>query len=92
MAILRDAAAKLAFYVTGVYRQLFSKAEIVPVAHIGGVFQSELVRREFSRCVWESVACKVIQPRFSPVAGALLEALRLDGNLSSLSGPAEAPQ
>ena len=92
ITILRDAAAKLAFYVTGVYRQLFSKAETVPVAPIGGVFQGELVRREFSRCVSESVACRVIQPRFSPVAGALLEALRLDGNPSSLSGLAEVPQ
>ena len=64
----------------------------MPVAYVGGVFKSELFRSEFSRCVWESIACKVIRPRFSPAAGALLEALRLDRNRSSLSGLVEVPQ
>jgi N-acetylglucosamine kinase-like BadF-type ATPase len=91
-AILCQAAEKLSWYVTGVYKQLFSSSETVPVAHIGGVFQSELFRGEFSQCVWNSIACKVVPPRFSPAAGAVLEALRLDGNQSPLSGLAEVPQ
>jgi N-acetylglucosamine kinase-like BadF-type ATPase len=90
--ILRDAAEKLAWYVAGVYKRLFAAAETVPVAYVGGVFKSERFRGEFSRCVTASIACKAIAPRFSPAAGALLEALRLDGNQSPLSGLAEVPQ
>ncbi len=86
-AILRQAAAKLSWYVTGVYKNLFASGESVPVAPIGGVFKNEFVRNEFSHCVWESIACNVIPPRFSPASGALLEALRLDENPSPLSGP-----
>lgn len=89
VAILHVAANKLALYVTGVYKQLFAAA--TPVAHVGGVFASDLFRGEFSRSVWDSVGCTVIPPRFSPAEGALLEALRLDGNQSRLSGlPASA--
>ena len=92
VAILRQAAAKLSWYVTGVYKNLFASGERVPVAPIGGVFKSEFVRNEFSRCVWESIACKVIPPRFSPASGALLEAMRLDANPSPLSGLEDFPQ
>jgi N-acetylglucosamine kinase-like BadF-type ATPase len=91
-AILHEAADKLAWYVTGVYKRLFASPETVPVAYVGGAFRSERFRNEFSRHVWTSIACKVIAPRFSPAAGALLEALRLDGNQSPLSGLAEVPQ
>jgi N-acetylglucosamine kinase-like BadF-type ATPase len=91
-AILHEAAEKLAWYVTGVYKQLFASPETVPVAYVGGVFKNERFRNEFSRCVCASIGCKTIAPRFSPAAGALLEALRLDGNPSPLSGPAEVPQ
>jgi len=86
LAILRKAAAKLSWYVTGVYKNLFASGKSVPVAPVGGVFKSEFVRNEFSRCVWESIACKVTPPRFSPASGALLEALRLDENSSPISG------
>jgi len=86
IAILREAAAKLSWYVTGVYKNLFASGESVPVAPIGGVFKNEFVRNEFSRCIWEAIACKVIPPRFSPASGALLEALRLDENPSPISG------
>lgn len=91
-AILHEAAEKLAWYASGVYKQLFASPETVPVAYVGGVFKSERFRNEFSQCVWASIACKTIAPRFSPAAGALLEALRLDGNPSPLSGLAEVPQ
>jgi len=92
VAILIEAAAKLSWYVTGVYKNLFASGESVPVAPVGGVFKSEFVRNEFSRCVWESIACKVIPPRFSPASGALLEAMRLDGNRSPLSGLEDFPR
>ena len=91
IAILREAAAKLSWYVVGVYKNLFAGAENVPVAPIGGVFKSEFVRNEFSHYIWESIACKVIPPRFNPAVGALLEAMRLDGNPSWLSGLEDFP-
>src|SRR6185312_2867117 len=49
VAILREAAAKLSWYVTGVYKHLFASGESVPVAPVGGVFKSEFVEKEFSR-------------------------------------------
>jgi N-acetylglucosamine kinase-like BadF-type ATPase len=92
IAIVQEAAEKLAWYVAGVYKRLFASPESVPVALVGGVFKSERFRGEFRQCVWASIACNTITPRFSSAAGALLEALRLDGNQSLLSGLAEVPQ
>ncbi|MGA8029207.1 MAG: BadF/BadG/BcrA/BcrD ATPase family protein, partial [Bryobacteraceae bacterium] len=46
--ILKAAAAKLAWYVEGVYRRLFLAAESVPVGYVGGVFRSTLLLREFA--------------------------------------------
>lgn len=89
-AILRDAAADLATLVEGVYRNLFREREIVPVAQIGGVFRSEPFKGAFIERIRESTGCPVIPPRFGPAAGALLEALRLDGNPSELSNLPES--
>ncbi len=57
--ILSEAAAKLAWFVEGVYSQLFQKGATVPVARIGGVFKSELLRRNFSDSVQASIGCRV---------------------------------
>jgi N-acetylglucosamine kinase-like BadF-type ATPase len=83
--ILRAAAAELMTYVDGVYRQLFTNGEHPVIAHIGGVFQSEIVRLEFCRLAHESTGSEPTPPRFGPAAGALLEALRADGNQCPLS-------
>lgn len=83
--ILRSAAAELMTYVEGVYRQLFTTGEHPVIAHIGGVFQSEIVRREFARLAFERTGAEPTPPRFGPAAGALLEALRADGNQCPLS-------
>ncbi len=82
--ILAEAAAKLAWFVEGVYRQLF-ESEIIPVVPIGGVFHSERLRAEFAQCIQRSLGCPTQAPQMSPAAGALLEALRLDENLAPLS-------
>ena len=71
-------------YVQGVYSTLFRSGEIVPVAYIGGVFRSTFMRRALSNRVREAIACELTAPRFDPAAGAVLEALKLDGNPSSL--------
>ncbi len=88
--ILNRAAEKLAWFVNGVYRQLFRPGERVPVAHIGGVFQSAPLLAYFQDHVRKSIGCDTAHPRFGPAAGALLEALRLDGNGSELSNVPES--
>lgn len=88
--ILSGAAWNLASYAEGAYRNLFREREIVPVAHVGGVFRSALLRGEFVRAIRERIACPCGPPKLSPAAGALLEAMRLDGNTSRLSGLPES--
>lgn len=90
IGILARAARKLAWYVEGVYRNLFRENEIVPVAHIGGVFRSDFLRDQFAQNVQERVGCPCGPPILSPAAGALLEAMRLDGNRNALSGVPES--
>jgi N-acetylglucosamine kinase-like BadF-type ATPase len=90
LEILETAAKDLARYVTGVYRNLFHNNEVVPIVHIGGVFQSELLLEYLKQHIYTAISCPLALPCFSPVAGALLEALRLDGNLNPLSGLLQA--
>ncbi len=84
--LLKRAAADLTRYVRGVYHQLFRNLEVVPIVHVGGVFQSNILLAEFKRNISSAIGCTVALPLFSPVAGALLEALRLDGNASPVTG------
>lgn len=87
--IIGNAARQLASFVEGVYSHLFQAGENVPVAYIGGVFRSALLLEKFERSIRESIRCRVWPPRFGPAAGAILEALRLDGNMSPLSAVPE---
>jgi N-acetylglucosamine kinase-like BadF-type ATPase len=80
--ILQEAAAGLSRYVCGAYGRLFPAGEPVPVCYIGAVFRSEPLLGSFQKQIEESIHCPVRPPRFSPVVGALLEALRADGNSS----------
>ncbi len=90
LEILENAAVKLAWFVKGVYGCIFHAPETVPVAHIGGVFRSALLRTTFSDRIRKDLGCDAGPPRLSPAAGALLEALRMDGNQSELSDLPEA--
>lgn len=87
--ILRSAAAELIVYVEGVYRQLFTAIQHPAIAYIGGVFRSQIALNEFGRLARERIGSEPAPPRFGPAAGALLEALRADGNQSSLSNVPE---
>jgi N-acetylglucosamine kinase-like BadF-type ATPase len=78
--IVKQACRKLAWYVQGVYGHLFHPGEIVPIVHIGGVFQSASYRNAFADCVRASINCETRPPRFNPAIGAIIEALKLDGN------------
>jgi len=84
-AILHAAASELARYTESVFRSLFSEQEAAQVSPIGGVFRSVPLRRSFEEFLRQRIPCSVTPPKFDPAAGALLEALRLDGNLSELS-------
>lgn len=84
-AILQEAAAGLSRYVRGAYSRLFPGRGSVPVCYIGAVFRSEPLLHHFQKQIEESIQCPVRPPQFSPVVGALLEALRVDGNSSLLS-------
>jgi N-acetylglucosamine kinase-like BadF-type ATPase len=84
--ILEEAARCLSWYVEGVYRNLFSGGQNIPVAHIGGVFQSTRLRLAFTEEIRNRIGCQAIYPKLSPAAGALLEALQMDGNDSPLTG------
>ncbi len=85
MDILSEAAGALAKYVVGVHEMLFQESDIVTVAHIGGVFRSTPLRQAFIEALTDKVDCETVFPKFSPAAGALIEALRLDGNPAKLS-------
>lgn len=89
LEILECAAERLAWFVEGVYRNLFTN-ESVPVAHIGGVFRSAPLRASFADAILKSIGCRVGPPRLGPAAGAVLEALRLDGRHCNLSNVPES--
>jgi N-acetylglucosamine kinase-like BadF-type ATPase len=86
LEVLEIAAKNLTRYVAGVYGKLFPNREVISIVHVGGVFQSKLLVQYLKQNIERQLHCSVEKPRFSPAAGALLEALRLDGNLSSLTG------
>ncbi|MBV8072679.1 MAG: hypothetical protein JO270_22435 [Acidobacteriaceae bacterium] len=87
--LLERSAAALAWYVQGVRGQLFPPDEYVRVAYAGGVFDNVTLRCHFIRQVTAS-GCDPIQPRLSPVAGALLEAFRIDDKHVELSNVPES--
>lgn len=84
-AILHGAAAGLSRYVHGAYCRLFPARESVQVCYIGAVFRSEPLLGSFQEQIGKLIQCPVGPPRFSPVVGALLEALRADGNSNTPS-------
>jgi N-acetylglucosamine kinase-like BadF-type ATPase len=90
ITILGTAAAQLAALAQGVFKQLFQNFAAVPVCYSGGVFRSDLVRINFADEIRRSFAHEVTPPRYSPAAGAVLEALRLNDNQSALSNVPES--
>ncbi len=82
--ILIEGATELVTLVAGLFKLLFSPEEEVAVAYIGGVFRGDILRENFIRGVLDKLGCPAVPPRFGPAAGALLEALRADGNRSLL--------
>jgi N-acetylglucosamine kinase-like BadF-type ATPase len=88
--IVRMAAANLMWLVRGVHYSLFGKFERVLICHVGGVFRSECLRADFVAEVKRGTRCDVSLPVYGAAAGAVLEAMRLDDNLTHLSGVPES--
>lgn len=88
--ILDAAAAGLALYARGVYKQLFAADDLVAVSYAGGVFRSARLLAAFSNEIERTPGCTVQRPLFMPAAGALLEAFRLDGIEPILHGVPES--
>ncbi len=86
LEVLKQATESLTLYVTAVYDQLFKNSETVQIVAVGGVFKSQTLTQKLMQNIYTAILCPLGTPRLSPAAGALLEALRQDGNLSSLTG------
>ena len=86
LEVLKEAAEGLARYTSAVYNQLFKNSEIVQIVAVGGIFKSRLLTQQLMQNIYTSLLSPLGTPRFSPVAGALLEALREDGNQQLLTG------
>jgi N-acetylglucosamine kinase-like BadF-type ATPase len=84
--ILMDAARAQAGFVAAVRGQIFAEGEPLVVAHIGGVWRSELMRERFCALVELSDGVRVSEPLLGPAAGALLDAYREAGLAVSLRG------
>ena len=88
--LLREAAASLSVYVEGVHRNLFASEPCPSICYIGGVFRSGPLLAHFHKIMHERLGISPAAPKLSPAAGALLEALRRDGNGAELSGVPES--
>jgi N-acetylglucosamine kinase-like BadF-type ATPase len=83
--IIREAAASLANLVHGVHRNLFQSSQEVPIAYVGGVFRSSLILASLQAELRCNPGCHLVAPLYGPAAGAILEALQLDGITTPLS-------
>lgn len=83
--ILLKAAAQLAALASAVRRQLFEPGAAVRVAHMGGAFQSALLREQFRLLAEQEKGNACGPPLYAPAAGALLEAYRAAGLKPQLS-------
>jgi N-acetylglucosamine kinase-like BadF-type ATPase len=79
LQILNGAAQELAVLAASVRSQLWRPAELVEVAYIGGVFDSERLRERFRMLVELEEGSRCRAPRYGPAEGALLEAYRAEG-------------
>jgi N-acetylglucosamine kinase-like BadF-type ATPase len=85
LQILEYAAHDLANLAIGANRMLFHRGQLPAVSFIGGVFESSFVLTSFKREIRSDLGVEPVAPLYPPAAGALLQALRLDGNSSRLS-------
>lgn len=90
LEVIVSAAIDLACFAEGVHKRLFALKHEVPVAHVGGGFNSALLREAFVAAVRERIGCAAVPPLRTPVIGAVLEALRMDGKFAAIAAVTEA--
>ena len=78
-SILDRAAQELATLAAAVRRQLFQENEPTNIHFVGGTFASEPLLARFRMLLDLDGVSQVLQPKFGPAMGALLEAVRLRG-------------
>lgn len=87
--ILSNAAQQLATLALSARQRLFVPGEAVLVCYIGGVFQSRLLLERYRQIIELEDGARCAAPRYSPAAGALLEAYRACGLHPALAGVPE---
>ena len=87
--ILVNAAQQLATLATSVGRRLFDAGEGALVCYIGGVFRSRVLLERYRQIVELEDGALCQPPRYSPAAGALIEAYRASGIYPVLAGVPE---
>jgi N-acetylglucosamine kinase-like BadF-type ATPase len=83
--LIQDAGRNLAQYAVHVFRLLFREGEKALIARVGGVFESVLLTESLQRELQKQVDQRSILPLMPPAAGALVEAMRLAGNMARIS-------
>ena len=83
--ILMNAAQQLATITSAVRSQLFEQGEQAKVAHVGGVYRSNMLMERFRMLVELEDGNTVITPRYGPAAGALIEAYACLGLTTQLT-------
>jgi N-acetylglucosamine kinase-like BadF-type ATPase len=84
--ILESEAQALASFAGAVRARIFRQGEDAVVAHVGGVYRSDIVRERFRMLVELTGGNRCIEPVYGPAAGALLEAYRSAGLGVQLGG------
>lgn len=88
--ILLNAAQQLATSTSAVRSQVFRMREAASVAPIGGVFRSQILSERFRLLVELEDGNNVVQPKYGPATGALIEAWSAAGlNPSLTNAPRE---
>jgi N-acetylglucosamine kinase-like BadF-type ATPase len=72
--IIHQAAQELALLAAAVRRQLWQPGESLEIAHVGGVFQCRSLLERFRMLVEMEPGVRLIEPRFGPAKGALIQA------------------
>ena len=86
LEILHDAGRDLAHYAAAVHSNLFTPADSLQLSYAGAVFRSTPLLDSFTSRAHTLTGLTAHPPRFTPAAGALIRALRLDGLQCELSG------
>lgn len=88
--LMTNAAQQLATIAAAVRSQLFEPRTPVRIAHIGGVYRSELLLERFQTLVELEDGNQSVRPQYGPAAGALIEAYRAAGLKPVLTGVPDA--